>query len=346
MTPIAPHITAFLRERLPIERRASQHTCDSYAYSFQILFEYVSERFGVAPSAIQLEQLDVPLILDFLVHLKTERGNAPSTCNVRLAAVKSFMRFVEHRVPSALQQVQRILAISSQKTDTRLVRYLENEEVQAMLDAPDPTARMGIRDRAMLNLAVTAGLRVSELVGLRIEDVTFESRYVDIRVQGKGRRERIIRLWPSVADSMRAWLAVRGQAPVPELFLNARGKKMTRSGFEYVLAKYVAKAAGHCPSLRDKCISPHVLRHTCAMRVLQATSDIRKVALWLGHASTQTTEIYLQADPTLKIEALSALIPPNLRPGTFSPSDRLIDLLKSTRLCGADRACQPTQEGV
>jgi len=345
MTAIAPHITAFLRERLPLERRASRHTCDSYAYSFQILLEYTSKRLGVAPSALQLEQLDVPLILDFLKHLKSERANAPSTCNVRLAAIKSFMRFVEHRVPSALQQVQRTLAISSQKTDTRLVRYLEKDEVQAMLDAPDPTTRMGIRDRAMLNLAVTAGLRVSELVGLRIEDVTFASRYVDIRVQGKGRRERIIRLWPSVADSLRAWLSVRGQASVPELFLNARGMQMSRSGFEYVLAKHVAKSAGHCPSLRDKRISPHLLRHTCAMRVLQATSDIRKVALWLGHASIQTTEVYLQADPTLKLEALSAMTPPNLRPGTFSPSDRLIGLLKSTRLCGVDLACQPVQEG-
>ena len=345
MTPIAPHITAFLRERLPNERRASQHTCDSYAYTFQLLFKYASERLGVAPSALQLEQLDAPLILDFLEHLQTERGNVPSTCNVRLAAIKSFMRFVEHRVPSALQQIQRIFAIPSQKTDTRLVRYLNKDEYQPILDAPDPTTRLGIRDLAMLHVVVTAGLRVSELVGLQVEDVTFESCYVDIRVQGKGRKERVMRLWSSVADSLRAWLSVRGQALVPELFLNARGKHMTRFGFGCVLDKHVATATEHCSSLRDKRVSPHLLRHTCAMTVLQATGDIRKVALWLGHANTQTTERYLQADPTLKLEALDAMTPPSLRPGTFSPPDRLIELLKPTRLCGVDRDGQPAQEG-
>lgn len=345
MTPIAPHITAFLRDRLPKEQRASQHTCDSYAYAFQLLFGYASERLGVAPSALQFEQLDAPLILDFLEYLQTERGNVPSTRNARLAAIKSFMRFVEHRVPSALQQIQRILAIPVQKTDTRLVRYLNKDEYQAVLNAPDPTTRLGIRDRAMLHVLVTSGLRVSELVGLQVEDVTFDERYVDIRVRGKGRKERVMRLWPSVADSLRAWLSVRGHALVPELFLNSRGKQLTRSGFEYVLSKNVSTATDQCPSLRDKRISPHVLRHTCAINTLQATGDIRKVALWLGHASTQTTEVYLQADPTLKLEALDAMTPPSLRPGTFSPPDRLIELLRPTRLCGVDRDGQPAREG-
>lgn len=157
----------------------------------------------------------------------------------------------------------------------------------------------------MLHLALAGGLRVSELVGLRVEDVKFDGRYVDGRVRGKGRRERALTLWKSVADAIRAWLAVRGEAPTPELFLNAWGKHMTRSGFECVLAKHITTAATRCASLRDKRVSPHVLRHTCAFNTLQATRDLRKVSLWLGHASTQTTDLYLQSDPTEKLEALA-----------------------------------------
>ena len=329
MTPIAPHITAFLQKRLPIERRSSRHTCDSYAYAFQLLFEYASRRLAVAPSELQLEQLDTPLIVDFLDDLQTQRRNRPRTRNARLAAIRSFMRFIEHRVPSALDQVRRIRAIPFQRFDSRLVQCLRSEEQRALLDAPDPTTRLGIRDRAMLHLALAAGLRVSELVGVRVEEVGFDGGYVDVRVRGKGRRERVVTLWKSVADTLRAWLAVRGEAPAPELFLNAWGKAMTRSGFEHVLDKHVAAAGGRCPSLLAKRVSPHVLRHTCALNLLQATRDIRKVALWLGHAGTQTTDVYLQADPTEKLEALAAMKSPMLRPGKFRPQDRLIAALRS-----------------
>jgi site-specific recombinase XerD len=329
MTPIAPHITAFLQKRLAMELGASPHTCDTYAYAFQLLFEFMSRKLGVAPSDLQLEQLDAPLVLEFLAHLQKERGSSPRTRNARLVAIRSFMRFVEYRVPSALDQVRRVRAIPAQKTDMRLVRHFADEERQAVVDAADPTTRLGIRDRAMLHLAFSAGLRVSELVGLRIDEVTFSGRYVDVRVRGKGRRERMLTLWKSVGDVIRAWLAVRGEAPTPELFLNAWNRPMTRSGFEYVLAKHVSAAAERYASLRDKRVSPHVLRHTCALNILRATRDLRKVSLWLGHASTQTTEIYLQADPTEKIEALAAMKPPMLRPGKFRPPDRLIASLRA-----------------
>jgi len=332
MTPIAPHITAFLQKRLAVDQRASPHTCDTYAYAFQLLFEFMSQKLGVAPADLQLEQLDPPLVLQFLEHLQKERGNSPRTRNARLAAIRSFMRFVEHRVPSALDQVRRIRAIPVQKTHMRLVRHLTVEEYRALLDAPDPTTRLGIRDRAMLHLALTGGLRVSELVGLRLDEVEFSGRYVEVRVRGKGRRERVLTLWKSVGDSIRAWLAVRGKAPAPELFLNAWNKPMTRSGFECVLAKNVTAAAAQCPSLRDRRVSPHVLRHTCALNTLQATRDLRKVSLWLGHASTQTTNIYLQADPTEKLEALAAMKPPAPRPGKFRPPDRLIASLRAPKI--------------
>jgi len=334
MTPIAPHIAAFLQKRLPIERRASSNTCDTYAYAFQLLFEFASRKLGVTPSELHLEQLDTALILEFLEFLQAERHNSPRTRNARLAAIKSFMKFVEHRVPSALDQVRRIRALPAQKTDTTVVRHLRPDEHRALIDAPDPTTRIGIRDRAMLHLALAGGLRVSELVGLRLNEIEFSGRYIDIRVRGKGRRERVLTLWKSVADAVRAWLAVRGDAPAPELFLNAWGKTMTRSGFEHVLAKYVDAAAKRCPSLRERRVSPHVLRHTCALSTLQATRDLRQVALWLGHATTQTTEVYLQADPTEKLEALSAMKLPAPRPGKFRPPDRLIALLRASRLCG------------
>jgi site-specific recombinase XerD len=328
MMPLAPHITAFLRRRLPVERRASSHTCDTYAYAFQLLFEFASQRLNIAPSELTIEHIDAPLVLAFLESLQDIRGNCPRTRNARLAAIKSFMRFVEYRVPSALEQVHRVLAIPTQKHDSSMVQYLNKQEIEAILDAPDPTTRQGVRDRAMLHLGFAGGLRVSELIGLCMQDVTFDSRYVDVHVCGKGRRERVLKLWKEVAASLRAWTSVRGDVPVPEMFLNARRRPMSRSGVEYILAKHVAVASRHCPSLNGKRISPHVMRHTCAMNVLQATHDIRKVALWLGHTSQQTTEIYLHADPVEKLETLDAMVPPMLRPGSFRPPDKLIAMLK------------------
>jgi site-specific recombinase XerC len=229
MTPIAPHITAFFQKRLAVDLRASRHTCDAYAYTFQLLFEFMSRKLGVAPADLALEALDAPLVFEFLEHLQKERHNSARTRNARLAAVRSFMRFVEHLVPSALDQVRRVRAIPAQRTDTRIVRHLTADEQRALLDAPEPSTRLGIRDRAMLLLALAGGLRVSELVGLRVDELQFNGRYVDVRVRGKGRRERALTLWKSVGDAIRAWLAVRGQAPASELFLNAWGRPMTRS---------------------------------------------------------------------------------------------------------------------
>lgn len=202
--------------------------------------------------------------------------------------------------------------------------------MQAVLDAPDPRTRDGVRDRAMLHIAFAAGLRVSELVGLRVDDVTLRPQAA-IHVIGKGRRERTLPLWKATAKALRAWLALRGVATCPELFLNARGSPLTRDGFEYILAKHVAVAAASMPSIKRKRVSPHVLRHSCAMHTLEATRDIRKVALWLGHASVQTTEIYVRADPTEKLEAIDAVLPPTLRRGRFRAPDKLLASLHPTR---------------
>jgi integrase/recombinase XerD len=326
MTPIAPDIEAFLRDYLARQRGASQHTCDSYAYSFQLLFEFAAKSLKVTPSQLTLEQLDATLISAFLEYLEQVRQNSPDTRNVRLAAIRSFFRFLEYRHPAALEQIRRVLAIPFKKTDTRLVPYLTHKEVQALLDAPDPATRKGIRDRAMLHIAICAGLRVSELVGLQINDVALP--LMSIRVQGKGRRERAIPLWKVTATALRAWLAIRGTVAVSEVFVNARGEQMSRWGFAYVLKRHVETARRHCPSLSSKQVAPHVLRHTCAMIVLQATQDIRKVSLWLGHANLATTEIYTRADPSEKLEAVNAIVPPHLRKGVYRPPDKLLALLR------------------
>ena len=328
MTPLAPHVTAFFQQRLPVERRASPHTSDSYAYAFKLLLEYASERLHVPPSALHLEQIDAPLVVAFLNHLEATRANRPSSRNVRLAAIKSFMHFLEFREPAAIDQIRRILAIPPKKADTRLVRHLTVEEMHAILNAPEPSGWDGLRDRAMLHLCFAGGLRVSELVGLQLRDVTLQPQ-ATVLVHGKGRRERCLPLWKVTAAALRAWLGVRGTVPAPEVFVSARGQPLTRSGFEYILAKHVQTAIKGCPSLSAKRISPHVLRHTCALTVLQATKDLRKVSLWLGHAHMQTTEMYTRADPSVKLEALEAMVAPALRSGRFRATDKLIASLTS-----------------
>jgi integrase/recombinase XerD len=216
--------------------------------ALRLFVEFAAERLKVRPSVLQLEQLDAPLVLEFLTHLETQRHNSPPTRNVRLAAIRTFMRFVEYREPSALAQIKRVLAIPMKRANTRLIDCLTRDEMQALLDAPAPNTRDGIRDRAMLYVGYSAGLRVSELVGLRLEDMVFNPR-LSIRVLGKGRRERALPLWRESATALRAWLSVRPNGRAPEVFLNTRGEAMTRSGFEYVLDKHVQIAARHCPSL-------------------------------------------------------------------------------------------------
>ena len=205
--------------------------------------------------------------------------------------------------------------------------HLRREEMQVLLNAPDPSTREGIRDRAILHIAVCAGLRVSELTGLRTDDVAPQS--ASILVRGKGRRERALPLWKTTAVALRAWLAVRGPMATPEVFVNARGEPFSRWGIAYVLRRHTETAARTCTTLRGKQVSPHVLRHTCAMVVLQATQDIRKVSLWLGHSNLTTTEVYVRADPTEKLEAIEAVVPPSLRKGKFRPPDKLLALLKT-----------------
>ena len=225
-----------------------------------------------------------------------------------------------------LEQIRQVLAIPAKKTDQPLIHHLSVTEMQAILNVPDLRTRSGIRDRAMLHVCFAAGLRVSELLTLPVTALSWQPTPT-IQIQGKGRRHRALPLWKQTAEDVRAWLAVRGEATVPELFISAHGRAMTRVGFTQLLRKHAQRAAQDCPSLQGKRVSPHVLRHTCAMMIYQATGDLRKVSLWLGHADMQATEVYVRADPTEKLDALGAVIPPSLRRGQFTVPDRLIAML-------------------
>jgi len=298
MIPIAPHITAFLQKRLPVEQRASPHTCDAYAYAFQLLFEFMSRRFGVAPSDLALEQLDAPLVLDFLDHLQKQRGNTPRTRNARLAAIRSFMRFVEQRVPAVLDQVRRVRAIPAQKTNTNIVQHLTDEEQRALLDAPDPTTRLGIRDRAMLVLMAMHGLRVVECHRLSLEDVDLEAGEAgQIRVFGKGDKWRTVLLTEETREVLRMWLAARAlmRSGCRAVFLTMHwtnacsdpGERISTRGIRRMVNHYLEVVGAKKPG-----VSCHALRHSYATLSLAAGASLLAISGSLGHSSVTTTQVY------------------------------------------------------
>ena len=276
MTELAPYISAFLCDHLPRDRRASRHTIESYATSFQLLVCFAAERLGVRPCRIGIEQLTAPLILDFLHDLEDRRGNSVGTRNVRLAAFKSFFRYLEYRAPSCLDLARQIHAIPSKRGDVALVDYLDRDEIRVLLDTPDPGTRSGARDRAMLHLAYAAGLRVSELTGLVCGDLA-QPHLDTVHVSGKGRRERILPLWKETRAVLRQWLAIRPGGGDRNLFLNARTRAMTRHGFAHRLALHVTTAQQKQPSMANKRISPHTLRHYVDHMTMSGTTGSRAI---------------------------------------------------------------------
>ena len=327
MTPLAPDLSTFLQKHLPDERGASRHTIAAYAHAFSLLLRFAAARLKRSPSDLTIEELDVHLIRTFLHHIEEGRANTARSRNARLAAIKAFFRFLEPRRPACLEQAMMIRALPVKRTDTKLIDYLTKEEVRAVLAAPDARTPGGLRDRAMLHLAYAAGLRASELLAVRMDDFPRGS-FASLRIIGKGRRERVLPLWKETQAAVRAWLAVRPGDAGPELFLSRDGRPMTRDGLAYRLRQHVTAAERVMPSITGKHVTPHVLRHSCAMHTLQATGDVRKVALWLGHASMQTTEMYLRADPTEKLALLDAHHAPLIKPGKFrEPSDKLLAVL-------------------
>ena len=326
MTVLARYLTIWLREHLPVDRAASSNTIDAYTQTLSLLLRFAAIRLGRAPSALTLEDIDATLILAFLEEIE-RRGASVRTRNARLAATKAFFRFLEYRVPAALEQIRQVQAVPRKKADEALVAWLTRAEIRALLAAPDPRRREGVRDRAMMSLAYACGLRVSELTGLRLAD--YDGRDpASLHVTGKGRRERILPLWKETRAAPEAWLRLRDPEGDATLFHNRSGRAMSRSGFEYILARHVVAAGKAEPGLLEKRVTPHVLRHSCAMHTLQATGDVRKVSLWLGHASIQSTEIYLRADPTEKLEMIAGVSMPKLKPGRFRPPDKLLAMLR------------------
>ena len=327
MTDFAPLVSAFLQTYLPCERRASRHTVLNYTDSIRLLVVFVAGRLGVQPCRLQVEHFTVEMVLDFLEFLERDRGNTIGTRNVRLAAVKSFFRYLEYRVPACLDLASQIRSIPKKRADKPLIDWLDAAEVQALLDAPDLATAVGIRDCAMLHLTFACGLRVSEVTSLALDNLSWPG-LDSIRVIGKGRRERELPLWKETRTVLTHWLDIRPQVDNRYLFLNARGKAMSRDGFAWRLDLHVATAAKQVSSLAGKRVTPHVLRHSCAMNTLQATGDIRKVALWLGHANIQSTEVYLRANPVEKLEILGASTSPTIRKGSFAGvQDSLMALL-------------------
>ncbi len=326
MTALAPSLASFLREHLPRERNASPHTVASYAHAFSLLLRYAANRLGRRPTDLTIEDLDPDLILGFLSYVEQDRGNTARSRNARFAAIRSFFRYLEYKVPACLEQALRVRSLPMKKTDKALIDYLTRDEMNALLAAPDPTTVAGLRDRAMLHLTYAAGLRVSELLALQMDDFSDRSLST-VRVLGKGRRERVLPLWKETQTVLRAWTAVRPSVQVLELFVNREGQPLSRDGFAHRLAVHVATAERKRPTLVEKRVTPHVLRHSCAMHTLEATGDIRKVSLWLGHASLQSTEAYLRVDPAEKLAILASNAAPAVPKGRFRTPDRLLAML-------------------
>ena len=331
MTAIAPHVSAFLLEHLPNARGASVHTVRSYAHAIRLFVSFAGERLGLQPARIGIGQLDVQLVLDWLDSLESDRANSVGSRNVRLSAIKSLFRFLELRMPESLDLSRQIHAIPAKRSGTKLVDWLEQDELKALLEAPDRSTRGGLRDHAMIHLAYACGLRVSELTSLTLSSLNWPGPE-SVRIRGKGRRERVMPLWQETQGILGRWVEARPVVRHDGLFPNARGGIMNRHGFASRLAVHLDAAGRSCPSLKRKNVTPHCLRHTCAIHVLKATRDIRKVSIWLGHASVTSTEVYLRAFPDERKEILDCASAPNLKKGKFRDiEDSLLSLLDSLR---------------
>jgi len=325
-TPLlGPLLQAFFAEHLLVHKEASPQTVAAYRDAFRLLLMFLRETNGIQPACLRLGDVDAPQILAFLDHLETGRQNRARSRNARLAALRSFFRFVTMREPTSLALASRVLAIPVKRTDRPLVCYLVRPEVDALLASTDRATWAGRRDHALLLTLYNTGARVSEVARLQRAQVEFGSSTC-IHLHGKGRKERAVPLWPKTARLLRAWFRELGSGD-GLAFPSARGRPLTRDGVAYLLERATNAAREHCPSLRDKRVSPHVLRHTTAMHLLQAGVDLSVIALWLGHESIETTHGYLEADLATKERALAKLAPTATTVPRFRPDDALLGFL-------------------
>lgn len=326
MTALAPMLEAFFTERLIAQRRCSPNTIAAYRDTFRLLLAFARHATGKPPAKLQIEDLDATLIGAFLDHLEADRGVAISTRNARLAALHSLFGFAALRHPEHAALIQRVLAIPAKRTDRGPICYLTRTEIDALVAAPDRNSHLGRRDHALLALAVETGLRVSELCGLRRGDITLGTG-ASVSCTGKGRKQRVTPLSPATATVMASWLKENAGGPENPLFPGPSARPLTRDAIRRIVERHVAAATRTCPSLAAKRVSPHVLRHSAAMQLLDAGVDTAVIALWLGHESIRTTDIYQHADLAIKERALARLTPPHKPRGRYRPPDALLAFL-------------------
>jgi site-specific recombinase XerD len=324
---LAPTLQAFFTDRLIRQRQASNHTITAYRDTLRLLLVFASRRLGTPATALDIDDLDAPLIGAFLDHLESERGNSVRTRNARLAAIHSLFAYAAVHHPEHAHTISRVLAISTKRTDRALVTFLTVAETDALLDAPAARTWTGRRDRTLIGLAVQTGLRVSEITGLANHDVHLATG-AHVACHGKGRKDRVTPLTASTVALVRDWQRERAGGPADPLFPSRRGTPLSRDAIEHRLAVHTANAAATCPSIASKHVTPHTLRHTAAMRLLEAGVDTTVIALWLGHESTETTQIYLHADLAIKEAALARTSPTEVAPGRYRPADPLLAFLE------------------
>ena len=320
-------LQAYFIDYLMRERNASPHTIANYRDTFRMLIAFAQRRLKKVPTSLAIQDLDASFIGSFLDHLEKERGITPRSRNVRLAAIHSFFNYVALQEPAAGAVAQRVLAIKSKRSAKKPVEFLTQTEINALLAAPDQATWSGRRDRTLLLLGLQTGLRVSELIGLRCEDVVLDTG-AHVRCTGKGRKTRCIPLRKETVHALRHWMRERNGETADALFPNARGQPLSRDGVEYLLSKHATTARIKCPSLKSKRVSPHVLRHSTAMHLLQHGVDRSVIALWLGHESMDTTQVYLHANLEIKEKALAKTQPFKAKGRRYRPTDQLLAFLQ------------------
>jgi integrase/recombinase XerD len=326
VTVLAPTLQAFFTDRLALQRQASGHTIAAYRDAIKMLIVFTAQQAGKIPSRLDIADLDAPTVGAFLNHLENDRGNSVRTRNARLAAIHSLFQYAALRHPEHAADIQRVLAIPPKRYDKALITYLTEDEITALLAVPDLDTWTGRRDQALLMLACQTGLRATELTSLAIGDAHLGAG-AHVSCLGKGRKQRITPLTPATVTVLRAWLAERGGLPADPLFVTRRGTPLSRDALERRIAKYTAIAAESCPALPEKKVSPHVLRHSAAMRLLTAGVDTSVIALWMGHENTATTQVYIHADLALKERAIARTAPQDATPGRYQPPDDILAFL-------------------
>ncbi len=321
-------LQCFFTDRLCTQMEASANTIAGYRDTFRLFLRFASEQRGKAPTRLRIEDLDVNLVADFLLHVETARGNTARSRNTRLAAIRSFFRYVAMNEPAYLLHCQRILAMPSKRYVKRTVTFLEREEITALLAAPNRSTWIGRRDHAILLVALQTGLRASELINLGCKDIVVGSG-AHVRCDGKGRKERCTPLRRDTVKVLEAWLRERRGGNDQPLFPTMRGDRLSRDALEHLVRRHTLTASVSRPSLASKRVSPHTLRHSTAMELLQHGVDQSVIALWLGHESVETTQIYLHADMRMKEKALSLIAPPAASPGRYRPDDKLLVFLEA-----------------